>query len=127
MGKHIVTCLKCGRQFDANEGGYYLPETRRYVCKRCSDKQKSAQKERARAQKASERKAEAHERERVTGMRQTKAAMLVKISAGVLFFVCSVPFAFSGNIPSFICGLAISVALVSWGVVPYLKSKRGRR
>ena len=34
MKKHIVTCVKCGRQFDANEGGAYYPESRRYVCKR---------------------------------------------------------------------------------------------
>lgn len=26
MAKHEVTCLKCGRRFDANEGGSYLPE-----------------------------------------------------------------------------------------------------
>lgn len=37
MKKHIVTCVKCGRQFDANEGGAYYPESRRYVCKRCVD------------------------------------------------------------------------------------------
>lgn len=46
MKKHIVTCVKCGRQFDANEGGAYYPESRRYVCKRCVDKQKSEQSER---------------------------------------------------------------------------------
>lgn len=39
MKKHIVTCVKCGRQFDANEGGSYYPESRRYVCKHCVDKQ----------------------------------------------------------------------------------------
>ena len=74
MKKHIVTCVKCGRQFDANEGGAYYPESRRYVCKRCVDKQKSEQADREKARKAEERKAEADERERVTGMRQSKAA-----------------------------------------------------
>ena len=127
MGKHIVTCVKCGRQFDANEGGYYLPESRRYVCKRCSDNQKAEQKERARARKAAESKAEADERERITGMRQTKTAILVKITIGILFFICSIPLAVGGNIPSFLCGLIISAALVSWGLIPYLKAKRGRR
>lgn len=47
MKKHIVTCVKCGRQFDANEGGAYYPESRRYVCKHCVDKQKNIQKEQA--------------------------------------------------------------------------------
>ena len=74
MKKHIVTCVKCGRQFDANGGGAYYPESRRYVCKRCVDKQKSEQSDREKARKAEERKAEADERERVSGMRQSKAA-----------------------------------------------------
>ena len=74
MKKHIVTCVKCGRQFDANEGGAYYPESRRYVCKHCVDKQKDIQKEQAKARKAAEREAEADERERVTGMRQNRYA-----------------------------------------------------
>lgn len=89
MKKHIVTCVKCGRQFDANEGGAYYPESRRYVCKHCVDKQKDIQKEQAKARKAAEREAEADERERVTGMRQSKIAMLVKIVVGVCS--CSPP------------------------------------
>ena len=49
MKKHIVTCVKCGRQFDANEGGAYYPESRRYVCKRCVEKQKAEQADRDKA------------------------------------------------------------------------------
>ena len=132
MKKHIVTCVKCGRQFDANEGGAYYPESRRYVCKRCVDKQKSEQAERNKARKAEERKAEerkaeADERERVTGMRQSKAAMLVKIVVGVLFLFAAVSLAVQGNISSFVCGLVIGGALVAWGLMPYLKAKSGRR
>lgn len=134
MKKHIVTCVKCGRQFDANEGGAYYPESRRYVCKRCVDKQKSEQADREKARKAEERKAEAEERkaeaderERVTGMRQSKAAMLVKIVVGVLFLFAAVSLAVQGNISSFVCGLVIGGALVAWGLVPYLKAKSGRR
>lgn len=124
MKKHIVTCVKCGRQFDANEGGAYYPESRRYVCKRCVDKQKSEQADREKARKAEERKAEADERERVTGMRQSKAAMLVKIVVGVLFLFAAVSLAVQGNISSFVCGLVIGGALVAWGLVPYLKAKK---
>lgn len=124
MRKHIVKCVKCGRQFDANDGGVYYPESHRYACKRCVDKQKAEQAEREKARKASENKAIADERERVTGMRQTKTAMLIKIIVGILFLVCSFPLAVQGNIPAFICGLAVSVALIAWGLVPYLKSKR---
>lgn len=127
MKKHIVTCVKCGRQFDANEGGAYYPESRRYVCKRCVDKQKDIQKEQAKARKAAEREAEADERERVTGMRQSKTAMLVKIVVGVLFLFSAVSLAVQNNIPAFLCGLVIGGALVAWGLVPYLKAKSGGR
>ena len=89
MKKHIVTCVKCGRQFDANEGGAYYPEFRRYVCKRCVDKQKSEQAERNKARKAEERKAEADERERVTGMRQSKAARRVSLRGGIRVPCCT--------------------------------------
>ena len=112
MKKHIVTCVKCGRQFDANEGGAYYPDI---------------QKEQAKARKAAEREAEADERERVTGMRQSKTAMLVKIVVGVLFLFAAVSLAIQGNISSFVCGLVIGGALVAWGLVPYLKAKSGRR
>lgn len=127
MRKHIVTCVYCGRQFNKNEGGYYLPKSRRYVCKRCEDKQKAEQAERNKARKAAEREAEADERERVTGMRQTKAAMLAKIAAGILFLGGSGSLIAQGEISSFVCGLAISAALVAWGLVPYLKAKSRRR
>ena len=121
MKKHIVTCVKCGRQFDANEGGAYYPESRRYVCKHCVDKQKDIQKEQAKARKAAEREAEADERERVTGMRQSKAAMLVKIVVGVLFLFAAVSLAVQGNISSFVCGLVIG------GFSKRLKSMSGFR
>lgn len=127
MRKHIVTCVYCGRQFDKSEGGYYLPKSRRYVCKRCEDKQKTEQAERNKARKAAEREAEADERERVTGMRQSKTAMLVKIIIGVLFLFSAISLAVQGNISSFVCGLVIGGALVAWGLVPYLKAKSGRR
>ena len=127
MGKHIVTCVKCGRQFDANEGGVYYPESRRYACKRCVDKQKSKQTEESKARKAAERKAKADKRERETGMRQSKTAMLAKIIVGVLFLFCSLPLAMQGNISSFVCGLVIAAALIAWGLVPYLKTKNRKR
>ena len=120
MKKHIVTCVKCGRQFDANEGGAYYPESRRYVCKHCVDKQKDIQKEQAKARKAAEREAEADERERVTGMRQSKTAMLVKIVVGVLFLFAAVSLAVQGNISSFVCGLVIGGALVAWEALSYV-------
>ncbi len=124
MSKHIVTCVKCGRQFDANEGGLYYPESHRYACKNCVDKQKAKQAEASKARKAEEREARANEREERTGMRQSKTAMLAKIIAGIAFLLCSFPLAAQGNISAFLCGLAVAAALVAWGLVPYLKAKR---
>ena len=39
--KHLVVCVQCGRQFDANRGGYYNSKTRRYMCKSCGRKKPS--------------------------------------------------------------------------------------
>lgn len=36
MAKHLVVCVDCGTQFDANRGGTFDPITRRYTCKRCA-------------------------------------------------------------------------------------------
>ena len=83
--------------------------------------------ERNKPSKAEEPRSDADERERVTGMRQSKAAMLVKIVVGVLFLFAAVSLAVQGNISSFVCGLVIGGALVAWGLVPYLKAKSGRR
>lgn len=35
MAKHMVTCVICGKRFDANRGGYYNGDSRRYTCKKC--------------------------------------------------------------------------------------------
>ena len=36
MAKHLVSCVECGRQFDANKGGLYIQNFRRYMCKDCA-------------------------------------------------------------------------------------------
>lgn len=35
MAKHLVICVDCGNQFDANKGGNYDPLTKRYTCPKC--------------------------------------------------------------------------------------------
>lgn len=35
MAKHLVICVDCGNQFDANRGGSYDPLTKRYTCPKC--------------------------------------------------------------------------------------------
>lgn len=99
--KHLVVCQSCGRQFDANRGGYYNRATRRYTCKACGNQAR-------------------------TGMKQSKAAMIAKIVFGVLFILVGIaptepqenPVAF------FLTSLLIGGALIAWGLVPYIKVKK---
>lgn len=127
MSKHLVKCVKCGKQFDANEGGVYYPESHRYACKNCVNKQKAAQSEAAKSRKAEERKAEADEREARTGMRQSIPAMIAKIAAGLVVFASSFSLLSQKEIFSFVVGLVIAFGLIAWGVVPYLKAKQSKR
>ena len=127
MAKHIVTCVKCGRKFDAEEGGVYYPESHRYACKKCVDKQKAAQSEREKARKAEERKAKADEREKNTGMRQSVPAMIAKIAAEAVVLISSFSLLTQGSVTEFIVGVAIAAGLAAWGLVPYLKAKKAKR
>ena len=127
MANNIVTCVRCGRQFNKSERGYYLPQSRRYVCKYCASKEKSAQAEREKARKAEERKAKADEREKNTGMRQSVPAMIVKIAAGVVVFASSCSLLTQGSVTEFVVGVAIAAGLAAWGLVPYLKAKKAKR
>lgn len=127
MGKHIVICVKCGRKFDADNGGVYYPESRRYACKKCVDKQKAAQAERMKARKAEECEVIANEREKNTGMRQSVPAMIAKIAAGVVVLASSFSFVAKGSVTEFVVGVAVAVGLAAWGLVPYLKAKKARR
>lgn len=121
LEKHMVVCVKCGRRFDANkERAGYVEKSRRYVCGKCFAEQRKRDKEAEKSRKARE----AEERERVTGMRQSKPAMIAKIVVGVLFALCSVPFAAQGNFSSFAVGLVIAAALIAWGVVPYMRAQK---
>lgn len=128
MSKHLVKCVKCGRKFDYDAvGGQYYPESHRYACKNCVDKQKAKQAEDVKARKAAERKAAADEREARTGMRQSIPAMIAKIAAGVVVLVSSFPLLSQGEPLSFVIGLAAAVGLAAWGLVPYLKAKQSKR
>jgi len=117
----MVVCVKCGRQFDANkERAGYIKESRRYVCGKCFAEQRKRKMENEKNRKAQE----ANERERVTGMKQSKPAMIVKIAVGALFALCSVPLAAQGDFVSFSVGLVIAAALIAWGIVPYIRAQR---
>ena len=109
--KHIVVCQNCGRQFDASKGGYYNNQTRRYTCKKCG------------------KQITGDAREKATGMRQSVGAMIAKIAIGALFvisgFTAMAKQESAGDaIGTLLVGLIIGAALITWGLVPYLKAKK---
>lgn len=115
MGKkHYVTCLNCGRTFDASRGGYYIASKRRYLCPKCGKQNK-------REQKAASKEYAASERERETGMRQSYGALIAKVAAGVLFLVVSFAMDSFGEV---CVGLILAAALIAWGLIPYFAAKK---
>ena len=106
MRKHIVTCQLCGRQFDANKGGYYDAASRRYTCKNCGKAHNRTLKE-----------SEADKREARTGMRQKPGAMIAKIAVGLMFIFVSFGMEDASGV---VIGLVIGLALIAWGLLPWL-------
>lgn len=107
MAKHMVTCVQCGRQFDANRGGYYNRSSRRYTCKSCG------------------KRLQADRNERATGMRQSRGAMIAKIAIGALFLICGFMSPEGGwTVGYFLTALVIGGALIAWGLLPYLRAKK---
>jgi len=106
MSKHIVVCQYCGRQFDANKGGYYNSTSRRYTCKSCGKRAKKEEKE-----------YQADKREAKTGMRQSLGAMIAKIAIGAIFFFASFGTGSAGGV---ITGMIVGLALIAWGLLPWL-------
>ena len=101
-----------------------MPESHRYICKKCVDKQKSKQAEAEKARKAAEREEQANEREARTGMRQSVPAMIAKIAAGAVVLIGSFPLLAQESTIEFIVGVAIAAGLAVWGLAPYLKAKK---
>lgn len=126
--KHLVICVRCGKQFDANRGGYYNRNSRRYTCKSCGRSQKSEirkQKAAIRKQKAAIKKQKAINRKERTGMKQSMGAMIAKIAIGVLFVLTGFSSPDGGwTIGYFLTAIVIGGALIAWGLLPYLKARK---
>ena len=110
MAKHMVICQECGKQFDASKGGYYNRDSRRYTCKSCGSKQKKEI-----------RTAQADERERTTGMRQSRGAMIAKIVVGALFIISAFG---TGSFGATLVGIVIGLGVLAWGLLPWYKVKK---
>ncbi len=68
----------------------------------------------------------ADEREAKTGMRQSKGAMVAKIVIGCLCIAAgfSKPEGEEWSVGYFLTAFIIGAALISWGLVPYMKAKK---
>lgn len=104
MAKHLVSCVACGKQFDANLGGRYDPQSRRYTCPECAGAQKDA----AVAALA----------------KKLKRQMILKIVFGILFIISGLTAigAYDG-ITVALC-IIIGAALLAWALIPYFKAKK---
>ena len=115
--KHIVVCTQCGRQFDANKGGYYNRKSRRYTCLKCGNRIKREASENKRARNAERRRVLADEREQRTGMRQSIGSMIAKIVFGILFIYAGI----NNKEPAL--RIIIGMSLLAWGLIPFVKAK----
>lgn len=106
--KHIVTCLDCGKQFDANKGGYYIQDKGRYLCKSCGKARKKASKQ------------QNNQRKKPTG-----TGSVAKIIIGALFVAAGFSSPEGGwTFGYFLTALIIGGGLILWGLLPYLKKHK---
>lgn len=115
--KHIVTCVECGKRFDANKGAYYDRDSRRYTCRDCIKRERKA------IQATAKRRA-ADQRERQTGMRQSIGSMIAKIAAGALFIIVGADMDTTSEV---LTSLVLGGALIAWALVPYIKAKKAEK
>ena len=75
---------------------------------------------------------EADARERATGMRQSQGAMIAKIAVGALFVISGVTTNWaesadtSDPVGTMLFSIIVGLALIAWGVLPWLKAKKKR-
>lgn len=104
MSKHIVSCVACGRQFDANEGGKYDAAVRRYTCPDCAGRQYDAA---------------------VSALaKRLKRRFILKIVFGILFIISGLTAGSEYSTGAVILCIVIGVALLAWALIPYMKAKR---
>lgn len=110
--QHLVVCVMCGRQFDANRGGYYNSRTHRYTCKTCGVGPV--------AQPAAARSSVPNP---VTAKSLLSPMIGKCIIAGLILFGGLVFLAYGGWFFTLLA-LAGAVALALTGIIPYVKRKK---
>lgn len=111
--KHMVTCVECGRRFDANWGGYYNRHTRRYTCKKCG-----------RAMNYKTSRAVPGSSAAPARRGPSMGGVIAKIAIGLFFVICGFSSPSDGwSVGYFLTALVIGGALIVWGVLSYRKIK----
>lgn len=110
--KHLVVCVQCGRQFDANRGGYYNSQTRRYTCKSCGRRTPSPS-----------APARPSVPQPVTA-KSLKSPMIGKILIAAAILLFGIFALFAGGWPLTVLCLGGAVAVALWGILPYVKRKK---
>lgn len=104
MAKHLVACVRCGRQFDANDGGSYDQQSRRYTCPDCAAQQyDDAVKNLA---------------------KKLKRRFIAKIAFGVLSVLSGFNAIGSYDAETVVLCFVIGAALLAWALIPYFKGKK---
>ncbi len=77
-----------------------------------------------------DRKAQADAREKATGMRQSRGAMIAKFVFGVLFLISGVTTNWSEQsdvsdpLGPLLMSIILGLALIAWGLIPLLSAKK---
>lgn len=100
MKEHIVTCITCGKKFDANYGAHYIQKSRRYQCLSCYNA--------------------AHHPKKKEKIKNEKIPFIIKLVIGALFIIGAIQLKSAVEI---IISIAIGFALIAWALIPYFKKK----
>lgn len=101
MAIQMVRCECCGKTFDYSRGGSYDERRKRFVCPDCGG---------------------ATGRGTVRVKRPSVGGTIAKIAFGLLFFAVSFSEPESSDpMTYFMVGMVVSLALIAWGVLPWLK------
>ena len=104
MAKHEVACVACGRMFDAEQGGKYNPNTKRYTCPECAARQYDA----AVAEMA----------------KKIRRQTIIKLLIAAFLLYCGFSYIGKESAGVVIITFIAATGLIAWAIVPLLIAKR---
>lgn len=102
--QHIVTCVRCGRRFDANLGYTYDRKSRRYTCPRCSNSSKKT----------------SGSASKVTDKEVKIGGIVLKAVVGLIFFIAAFSSPADGwTIGYFLTAMVLALGCFAWAFFSY--------